>query len=86
MPRVLIAPTALANLQAEFVDVLKGAGFELVYHGRPAQLTEEQLLEALDGIDASLASAKTRAAPPNCSSRWRGPSTTPTSAASCTGT
>src|SRR5262249_48620290 len=58
MPRVLIAPTALANLHAPFVDVLKSAGFELVYHGRPAQLTEEQLLEALDGIDASLAGSE----------------------------
>src|SRR5262245_41035463 len=58
MPRVLIAPTALANVQAPFVDVLKGAGFELVYHGRPAQLTEDQLLEALDGIDASLAGSE----------------------------
>ena len=58
MPRVLIAPTALANLHAAFVDGLKSAGFELVYHGRPAQLNEDQLLDALAGIDASLAGSE----------------------------
>ena len=55
MPRVLIAPTQLAGLEATFVDVLKRGGFELVYHGRPAQLNEQQVHEALQGIDATLA-------------------------------
>jgi phosphoglycerate dehydrogenase-like enzyme len=58
MSKVLIAPTALAGIQAEFVEALKGAGFELVYHGRPAQLTEEQLQEALPGVVASLAGSE----------------------------
>lgn len=58
MPRVLIAPTTLAGLQASFIDVFKKAGFELVYHGKPAQLNEEQILEALTGIDASLAGSE----------------------------
>jgi D-3-phosphoglycerate dehydrogenase len=58
MSKVLIAPTALAGLQAGFVDVLKKAGFELVYHGKPAQLNEEELLAALPGIDASLAGSE----------------------------
>lgn len=58
MARVLIAPVALANLQASFVDALKRAGLELVYHGHPAQMTEEQLLVALNGIEASLAGSE----------------------------
>ncbi len=58
MSKVLIAPTALAGLKAGFVDALKNAGFELVYHGRPAQMNEEELLAALPGIDASLAGSE----------------------------
>jgi phosphoglycerate dehydrogenase-like enzyme len=58
MSKVLIAPTALAGLQADFVTVLKKAGFELVYHGRPAQLIEPEILEALDGISASVAGSE----------------------------
>jgi D-3-phosphoglycerate dehydrogenase len=58
MPKVLIAPTALAGLQTPFVDTLRGAGFELVYHGRSAQLDEDQLFEALDDVDASLAGSE----------------------------
>ena len=56
--KVLISPTPLAGIQAEFVNVLKKAGFELVYHGRPAQLNEEQLLEELVGVSASLAGSE----------------------------
>lgn len=58
MPKVLISPTTLAGVQADFVNVLTEAGFELVYHGRPAQLNEEQLLEALPGIEATLAGSE----------------------------
>lgn len=58
MPKVLIAPVALAGIQAEFVEVLKNGGFELVYHGRPAQLTESELLEALSGVDAAVAGSE----------------------------
>jgi D-3-phosphoglycerate dehydrogenase len=58
MPRVLIAPTALANVQSSFVDVLKNAGLELVYHGLPNQLNEEQLLKALVGVEASVAGSE----------------------------
>ncbi len=62
MAKVLIAPTTLAGLQTGFVDVLKKAGFELVYHGIPRQLNEEQLL-----------SARWTASTP----RWPAPSRTP---------
>lgn len=58
MPKVLIAPTSLAGLQADFVTVLKDGGFDLVYHGLPAQLTEDELHHHLAGIDASLAGSE----------------------------
>jgi phosphoglycerate dehydrogenase-like enzyme len=58
MSKVLIAPVALAGLKADFVDALKNAGLELVYHGLPAQLTEDELLQALTGIEASLAGSE----------------------------
>lgn len=58
MPKVLIAPTTLAGVDASFVRVLQDAGLELVYHGLPAQLNEAQLLDALTGIEASLAGSE----------------------------
>ncbi len=58
MTRVLISPTTLAGVQASFVDVLRAEGFELVYHGRPGQLDEDQILETLKGIDASVAGSE----------------------------
>jgi phosphoglycerate dehydrogenase-like enzyme len=58
MSKVLISATTLANIQAEFVDVLKKGGFELVYHGRSAQLVEEEILVELKGIKAVLAGSE----------------------------
>jgi len=54
-PKVLITPTALAHLKGKFLDVLRAAGFEIRYPPRRAQLTEEELLEDLPGISATLA-------------------------------
>jgi D-3-phosphoglycerate dehydrogenase / 2-oxoglutarate reductase len=58
MPRVLIAPATLATVQASFLDVLRDGGFEIVYHGIPAQLNEEQTIHFLKGIDATLAGSE----------------------------
>lgn len=58
MPKVLIAPAKLVGLPLEFVEVLQRGGFELVYNTRPAQLTEEQLLESLADVVASLAGSE----------------------------
>jgi phosphoglycerate dehydrogenase-like enzyme len=58
MPRVLIAPAPLAGLDASFVGALKEAGFDLVYPHRRAQMTEDELLEQLAGISASLAGSE----------------------------
>src|SRR4051794_29874884 len=58
MPRVLIAPTTLAPIQGPFIDALRRGGFEIVYHNNPMQMNEEQLLAALQGVDASLAGSE----------------------------
>jgi phosphoglycerate dehydrogenase-like enzyme len=58
MPKVLIGPVQLAGLQSDYVKVLQNGGFDLVYHGRPNQLLEEELLQALDGAEASVAGSE----------------------------
>src|SRR6266852_6461741 len=58
MPKVLIAPMTLAGFDSPFQHTLRAAGFELVYPARAAQMTEEELLPALAGIDASLAGSE----------------------------
>ena len=58
MNRVLIAPAPLAGLQARFVDVLRDAGFELVYPQRATQLTEDELRDALAGCQAAVAGSE----------------------------
>jgi len=58
MDKVLIAPTALVKVEAQFVQVLRDGGFELVYHGLGHQLTEDELLVTLKGIRASVAGSE----------------------------
>ncbi len=58
MPKVLIAPMTLADQKGPYADLLRGAGFELIYPHRPHQLTEEELLQALQGVNASLAGSE----------------------------
>ncbi len=58
MDKVLIAPAPLAGLQAEFVNVLKKAGFELVFPKKKTQLVEHELLDHLTGIRAALAGSE----------------------------
>ncbi len=58
MPKVLIAPMTLANVNAPFRQTLRDAGFDLVYPGLPHQLTEDELLAALVGVRASLAGSE----------------------------
>jgi phosphoglycerate dehydrogenase-like enzyme len=48
----------LTNVQASFRDTLLKAGFELVPSGKPYQLTEDELLDALSGMSASLAGSE----------------------------
>jgi D-3-phosphoglycerate dehydrogenase / 2-oxoglutarate reductase len=58
MPKVLIAPAPLANLDASFLHVLREAGLEPVFPTRTHQLTEDELLETLPGVVASLAGSE----------------------------
>jgi len=58
MDKVLIGPAPLAGLEAEFVSVLKKAGFELVYPKKRAQLTEDDLIEQLKGVRAAMAGSE----------------------------
>jgi D-3-phosphoglycerate dehydrogenase / 2-oxoglutarate reductase len=48
----------LAGFDSPFLHTLRAAGFELVYPAKAAQMTEEELLPALAGIDASLAGSE----------------------------
>src|ERR1017187_7394778 len=58
MDKVLIAPAQLAGIEAEFLNVLKNAGFELVFPKKRAQLTEDELFEQLAGIRATVAGSE----------------------------
>lgn len=58
MPKVLIGPAQLFGLQAEFVNVLKNAGFELVFPPARMQMDEGQLLANLPGVVATIAGSE----------------------------
>jgi D-3-phosphoglycerate dehydrogenase / 2-oxoglutarate reductase len=58
MSKCLIAPQTLANDEGPFLQVLREAGFELVYPDKPLQMTEDELLAKLQGINASLAGSE----------------------------
>jgi phosphoglycerate dehydrogenase-like enzyme len=58
MPKVLIAPATLHDIEAPYLQLFHDAGFEPVFPGRLAQLTEDELLPALNGMAASLAGSE----------------------------
>ncbi len=58
MPKVLIAPMTLTKVQGPYRQALLNAGFELVLSGVAHQMVEDELLAALDGIDAALAGSE----------------------------
>jgi phosphoglycerate dehydrogenase-like enzyme len=58
MRKVLIAPAPLAGLDASFVRTLRNADLELVYPKYRRQLTEDELLDALEGISAAMAGSE----------------------------
>jgi len=58
MPKVLIAPATLAGVDASFLTVLRDAGFDLVFPPVVRQLTEDELLDQLHGVCASLAGSE----------------------------
>jgi phosphoglycerate dehydrogenase-like enzyme len=58
MQKVLIAPMTLASQEGPYQRILREAGFELVYPSRPAQLTEDELLHAIQGVKGALAGSE----------------------------
>jgi phosphoglycerate dehydrogenase-like enzyme len=58
MSKVLISPATLDGVGGPYVELLRGAGFDLVYPGRGAQLTEEELFHHLAGIKAAIAGSE----------------------------
>lgn len=57
-PRVLIGPAPLKEIEPVFGPTLTGAGYDLVYPARDAQMTEAELLAQLPGCAASLAGSE----------------------------
>jgi len=55
MPRVLISSATLASTEGPHLQVLRDAGFEIVFPPQPKLLTEEDLLELVPGVHATLA-------------------------------
>ena len=55
MEKVLIAPAQLAGIESPFLAALRGAGFDLVFPKRRAQMVEAELLEQLSGVKAAIA-------------------------------
>jgi phosphoglycerate dehydrogenase-like enzyme len=60
MPRVLIGAREASQVEDRFRDLLVGAGLEPVYPdtGRPTQLSEDELLAALVGVEAVVAGSE----------------------------
>jgi phosphoglycerate dehydrogenase-like enzyme len=56
--KVLIAPAPLAGIDSPYRRALKEAGFELIFPPHARQLTEDELLQTLTGITASLAGSE----------------------------
>jgi len=57
-PRVLIAPGPLKEIEHVYGPAITAAGAELVFPGRPVQLTEAELLDVLPGCVATLAGSE----------------------------
>src|SRR5437763_3868551 len=58
MPKVLIPPAPLAHVEARHLDVLRSAGFELIFNLSGGQLNEDELLAALPGVVATIAGSE----------------------------
>lgn len=58
MSKVLIAPQTLAGLEGKHLQVLREAGFELLFPAKAQLLTEEELLHNLKGVVAAVAGSE----------------------------
>ncbi|MGL6096413.1 MAG: phosphoglycerate dehydrogenase [Fimbriiglobus sp.] len=57
-PKVLIGPAPLKEIEPVYGQLLRAAGFELVFPKRNAQMLEAELMEQLPGCVASLAGSE----------------------------
>jgi D-3-phosphoglycerate dehydrogenase / 2-oxoglutarate reductase len=58
MEKVLMAPMTLAGIEGEFLKVLREGGFELIFPPAAHQLSENELIEQLRGVKASVAGSE----------------------------
>jgi phosphoglycerate dehydrogenase-like enzyme len=58
MPKVMIAPSHLRNLPGGFYDTLKAERLELFYPKNHRQMTEQELIDEMPGMTASLAGSE----------------------------
>lgn len=58
MPKVLITPATLAGVDAQYLAVLRDAGFEVAFPPWQRQLTEDEVLQVLPGVSAVLAGSE----------------------------
>jgi D-3-phosphoglycerate dehydrogenase len=58
MPKVLIAPATLANMDGEWLAILRKAQFEYVFPPKAHQLSEDELMAQLAGVDAAIAGSE----------------------------
>lgn len=58
MPRVLIGAATLRNIDGPFLKVLRDAGLEVVFPSMARQMTEDELIAELKGVDAVLAGSE----------------------------
>ena len=58
MPKVLIAPATLAGIDGPYLKVLRDAGFDLVFPGLDHQMSEDELLQHIKGMPASIAGSE----------------------------
>jgi D-3-phosphoglycerate dehydrogenase len=58
MQKVLITPATLADVDGSYLKVLRDAGLEPIFPPRAAQLTEDELLEQLNDVYATLAGSE----------------------------
>lgn len=58
MPKVLIGPATLSNIDGPYLRLLREAGFEVLYPPRAGQLTEDELLTLLKDVQASVAGSE----------------------------
>ena len=59
MPKVLISAMTLSGVEGEYAQVLRSAGFELVYPARPVQLVEAEMPEASSNSGVQSVSSST---------------------------